>query len=398
MNHILLKEDLSPIATSGSYEDLENKPSIPSKTSELQNDSEFIDKTTLGDIANLDSDLKTQLIGDNKNIDFLNALNQAFQSGVSVKQSAVTALIAKGATGVTADSPWTDIINAIGSLTGTPGSPGTLKQITKLNIVAPDIKTVTLDSAVDEKLQLATSMLLFVPGSMGVVEHKCGFDNSDASNFNYNPDYITFDSKMRPINQYLLTWDDVGVLEGYGCYEVEVDESLYKAVDGFIDNEANLTIGAIPPDQVITGKSDMSIAGIEQLKSISENSQGFRFALSFDGGVTYNTWDGSSWIIVDINDSIDIKAKFMTKTILDSLTEVQLETLRNGSSILRIAYLSEQTTSSDSCYTDQLDITVDLLGYDTLAPQANWSYRLLDDKRTLEYTFTVSGTYTINYV
>jgi hypothetical protein len=37
------------VATSGSYNDLSNKPSIPTKTSDLTNDSGFIDK----DVNNL---------------------------------------------------------------------------------------------------------------------------------------------------------------------------------------------------------------------------------------------------------------------------------------------------------------------------------------------------------
>lgn len=41
------KPDLKTVATSGSYNDLSNKPSIPSKTSDLTNDSDFIDTSYL---------------------------------------------------------------------------------------------------------------------------------------------------------------------------------------------------------------------------------------------------------------------------------------------------------------------------------------------------------------
>ena len=47
--------DLSTVATSGSYTDLNNKPSIPTKTSDLTNDSGFIDK----DVNNLTNYTKT---------------------------------------------------------------------------------------------------------------------------------------------------------------------------------------------------------------------------------------------------------------------------------------------------------------------------------------------------
>lgn len=41
------QDGLATVATSGSYADLSNKPSIPTKTSELTNDSDFVDTTDL---------------------------------------------------------------------------------------------------------------------------------------------------------------------------------------------------------------------------------------------------------------------------------------------------------------------------------------------------------------
>lgn len=40
--YILHKPNLATVATSGSYNDLSNKPTIPTKTSDLTNDSGFI--------------------------------------------------------------------------------------------------------------------------------------------------------------------------------------------------------------------------------------------------------------------------------------------------------------------------------------------------------------------
>ena len=52
--------NLSPVATSGDYNDLINKPTVPTKTSDLQNDSGFITKD-VNDLTNytLSSDLST---------------------------------------------------------------------------------------------------------------------------------------------------------------------------------------------------------------------------------------------------------------------------------------------------------------------------------------------------
>lgn len=42
--------DLANVATSGDYIDLSNKPSIPSNTSDLTNDSGFVDSTSVTSI------------------------------------------------------------------------------------------------------------------------------------------------------------------------------------------------------------------------------------------------------------------------------------------------------------------------------------------------------------
>lgn len=47
MSYIKNKPELSVVATSGSYNDLLNKPTIPSKTSELTNDSNFLTESNL---------------------------------------------------------------------------------------------------------------------------------------------------------------------------------------------------------------------------------------------------------------------------------------------------------------------------------------------------------------
>lgn len=44
-------EDLATVATSGNYNDLSNKPAIPTKTSDLTNDSDFVESTDLSAVA-----------------------------------------------------------------------------------------------------------------------------------------------------------------------------------------------------------------------------------------------------------------------------------------------------------------------------------------------------------
>jgi hypothetical protein len=51
MSYILHKPTLSTVATSGSYNDLSNTPTIPTKTSDLTNDSGFVVGSNLATVA-----------------------------------------------------------------------------------------------------------------------------------------------------------------------------------------------------------------------------------------------------------------------------------------------------------------------------------------------------------
>lgn len=67
LNQKVSRTDLASVAFSGSYNDLTNKPSIPTKVSDLTNDSQFVTQTDLsslltpieGNVAQLRADLTT---------------------------------------------------------------------------------------------------------------------------------------------------------------------------------------------------------------------------------------------------------------------------------------------------------------------------------------------------
>lgn len=62
---VAMKSDLSSVATSGSYNDLTNKPTIPTKTSQLENNSGFITKD-VDDLTNYRTSSAQDVIDSNK--------------------------------------------------------------------------------------------------------------------------------------------------------------------------------------------------------------------------------------------------------------------------------------------------------------------------------------------
>lgn len=360
----------------------------------LQEDLEKID-LKIGDLGNLDVKLLEALNAGSKTIDCANALNEVFQCGNNVKNDTVTALIAKGSS-VTVNSSWPDIIQAIKNLTvGTSNIRQLLKQTVTASTSSPYSVNINLGRTVDNLL-LALAVLNFTEGAKGLVKNIDTFDSGN--NYDFAAGSLNFNGKMSPINNVSISWtsgSDVGINT---CYEVEIDETSYKNRDAISQNDTQVTIGVLQKDQVILSKNDLDISTISNLASIVLNSVGFRFALSFDGGTTYQVFDGTSWKTVDVNNIEDVKTNFMSQNILNGLTGAQLAIARNSSNSIRIAYYCEQANSTDSCYVDQADVTYDEPGTYSITPQANWSYKLLDDKQTLQVTFYASGVYTVNYV
>lgn len=89
------------------------------------------------------------------------------------------------------------------------------------------------------------------------------------------------------------------------------------------------TVTAIPfPQVVITYEADMSDPTIAGIKSITPSldvtgNGSALFAISFDGGTTYNAFTGTAWQTVDITSTDDFTAKGMTATILSAITQQQ---------------------------------------------------------------------------
>lgn len=92
---------LSDVATSGSYNDLLNKPTIPSKTSDLANDSNFVAGTSLASVAISGSynDLSNKPTIPSKISDLTNDSDFATHTDISQAFAANDAMVFKGTLG-----------------------------------------------------------------------------------------------------------------------------------------------------------------------------------------------------------------------------------------------------------------------------------------------------------
>jgi hypothetical protein len=71
------------------------------------------------------------------------------------------------------------------------------------------------------------------------------------------------------------------------------------------------------------------------------------FIVSTDSGTSWEAWNGSSWILVDITNMEDVKTKGMTVTTLQGITEAQWTSLGLSDKKIRLAWYMEVSSSTD---------------------------------------------------
>jgi len=122
----------------------------------------------------------------------------------------------------------------------------------------------------------------------------------------------------------------------------------------------NITLTAIPAPRLVmpTGDIDIPAQGISgfSLTSAAAGQSILRVIASANGGVAWKTWNGSSWVSVDLADLSAVKANGMTPDTFNALTEDNWNALLNGSDKIRFAYYLDQDKSADTLNVDQITI------------------------------------------
>lgn len=324
-----------------------------------------------------------------------NILKELFIFASDGKLQIATAITGKGVV-AGQDDTFTVLAEKIAQISGAGSA---IKKITKLNVTAPYTKTIVLENARD-LADLCTSVLEYVQAT-GVVQYQCDFDNSDTSNFTSN-DNIVFDGTMKCRTSFAKAM--IAGAESPIYESEEIDINSFNEISSLnVNGVSGLTIAATPTAQIVLANGDIDLTGIESLDSITWNSAsiGLSIALlvvSVDQGVTWKALNGGSWGNVNISDKDDVELKGMNDALVDALTVAELELLRNGSNTLRFGYYLDQRLVSESAYNDSISISISMPGYNAIPDTSRYSMTYEQATKTISYTFTENGTYTINYV
>jgi hypothetical protein len=319
---------------------------------------------------------------------------------IAKKQEIVNALANKGV----AANDYEDIVNYATYINGIVQN-SQLKH-TKLNKTAGETVTVTLTNPTNIQ-SICTTVLQYQPGTTGVVQYDCDFNNSDSSNFD-TTNNIVFDGKMSQDNKSLkIIMTDIGAVGKYESYTATIDKTQFYKVSSVSEaNESNketVTVTGTYSPILVQAKSDISLIEVDNIASIrwtatATNSSKLLLVYSIDSGVSWKGYDAINHTVLNIsniNDLSEVQSKGLTITNVNSLTADDLINIRNSSPKIRFAYYFAKDLATDTVANDKITLTVNMTGKDVFSKNYNLDF---DGNNQLTYTFTSDGTYTIVYM
>lgn len=163
-----------------------------------------------------------------------------------------------------------------------------------------------------------------------------------------------------------------------------------------------LTLNAPTKPHIILPTGDISLLSASAVKgfTITGTQTGGGVVLliaSIDGGITWKAFGGGVWVTTDSTSLTDTKAKGMTMTAFNAISQTDWNTLIGTSTTIRFGYYLELTAVADVANTDTLTATFDMLGrWKTAFPVTDYDYEYSSNTQMNVFLYT-DGTYKINY-
>ena len=169
-------------------------------------------------------------------------------------------------------------------------------------------------------------------------------------------------------------------------------------------NNLSLNLKALP----LTGVSvecveNISLNGVDAISKITSTvtktgASDVKYALSFDGGITWQSFRAGAWVSHTIEDLAVFKSTGMTAAELTAITPVNFKVAMGEAKNFRIAYYLERTLFSETLSQTKMDVLVNTAGTFGLLTTDKYSFTYTPATKTLVYTFVYNGKYKINYL
>jgi hypothetical protein len=167
-----------------------------------------------------------------------------------------------------------------------------------------------------------------------------------------------------------------------------------------VNTQPNCIVTAVPQPQTVTPKGRISLKKYAKLNGVSitgatSGNGSVKVAMTKDNS-TYQVYDTTSLAWVDINIA-DIGTDGMSLSDISALTSAEWLAYDCMSSGIGFAYYLEMASTSDTAYTDELTLNVELLGeLKSLVKGTDYNYSYVSND-VLQVKLYKNGDFRINY-
>jgi hypothetical protein len=430
---------------------------IPSKTSQLTNDSNYVTPTNIkagsnitvnvsgadvtiastasGSGASINDNATQTSMTETYSVNKINSLitevnNTNFTNANNAKTVTINAI---GDTSLTTSNSFVELSNSLlakkQNIVSALANKGIIAtQSDDINSYATDINNIIQNSQIkNTKLNkttgstyqvvltnpttlqnVCTSVLEYQAGATGSVKYDCSFNNSDSTSFNTTTNqHIIFDGTMHQDNNIQsINMISEGTIDTYSVYTTTIDKTQFYKINNVAESTVSsnevITVSGTYTPTLVQANSDISLVGIDRISNITwtataNNTSKLLLIYSLDSGITWKGYDTTNHVVLNITDItnlIEVKSKGVSISSSNTLTQTDLDNIRNGSPKIRFGYYFEKNNYTDTLINDEILLKVDMTGNDIFSTHYNVAF---DGNKTITYTFTANGTYTIIY-
>lgn len=136
--------------------------------------------------------------------------------------------------------------------------------------------------------------------------------------------------------------------------DLEGDFDLVTYIENEDIQEVSTKINGLPIEQITIDTRDIQLYGdlskviVNSIDNIQVNGN-IKLVLSFNKGVTWNSFINNSWITIDVNSKIDFNTNGMTIEQLQNINEIDfLSKINNEDKTIRLAYYVDEYMSAST--------------------------------------------------
>ena len=241
----------------------------------------------------------------------------------------------------------------------------------------------------------------YIAAQNALTHYQENFNNANASSFIYDKDVVYFDGMARIKDTYVYQ-----ILPNGTYFETqEIDFSAFTnmtnavmdssvgvfTVTGLKSNAAVVKMNSdIPIDEtlLITGMG---------LSSVTTGNSDVRVAISLNSGLSWQTFDGSGFIDIDIDDADTFKTNGINKATLSAITSEQWQTYRSVATTIRFAYVLIRPTVDDTVGLDMTTMQASAIARWIPAPTSEFEATFDESSQTHNFIFKKANDYKIRY-